>query len=223
MRKKSALILALAISAIFVGSVHSNILYANQYVVTNIQSSYAIIGENTTTYDFSSGAGNDRWAYRDEVSQNPPSANNLPSTEFNSAQYNRISADDEIRQNERADIGNYAAHRFVFFIYENEINITLLHILWNGIGTHDIWTDGATLYIWNCTSSSYELLDTNTSAIEINLEANISSSIGNYISSDGNLTVLVVQNRPSFRFWWFRFYSRLQTDYIKVDITHTEG
>ena len=217
-----ALVVALAISAIFTGSVYSDILYANQYANSGISSMYTITGatENTTTYDFSSGAGNDRWAYRNGVGTNPPTANNLPSTEFNPAMYTRISADDGSFQSERAGIWYYAAHRFVFHIYES--NVTSIDVLWNGIGSHDIFTDGAALYIWNYTNSSYELLDSNSSAAEIYLGGNISSDAGNYIGNDSNLTLLVVQNAPSFRFIW-RFYSRLQTDYVKVDITYTGG
>jgi len=222
MRKKLALLVALAISALFAGSAYSGVLRANQYADSSIPSMYTITGgtENTTTYDFSSGAGIDRWAYRNGVAPNPPTANNLPSTEFTSAMYTRISADDGVSQSEMAGMWYYASHRFVFRIYES--NITSVGILWNGIGSHDIFTDGAGLYIWNCTNSSYELLDSNNSAAEIYLEGNISSGAGNYIGSNGNLTVLVVQNAPSFRFIW-RFYSLLWTDYVKVDITYTGG
>jgi len=216
------LLVALAISALFAGSAYSGVLLANQYSDSSIPSMYTITGgaENTTTYDFSSGAGSDRWAYRNGVADNPPTANNLPSTEFNNTMYTRISADDGISQDERAGLWYYAAHRFVFHI--NESNVTSVGVLWNGMGSHDIFTDGARLYIWNYTNGSYELLDSNTSAVEIYLEGNISSGAGNYIGSDGNLTVLVVQNTPSFRFIW-RFYSFLWTDYVKADITYTGG
>jgi len=220
MRKKMALMIALSIFAIFLSSVYSNILYARQYASLKIPFSFAIAGENTKTYDFSNGAGTDKWAYRRQISQRPPLVNYLPSIEFNANQYNLISADDGLRQSERANIGYYASHRFVFSI--NEGNITSLHILWNGIGRND-WIfggDGATLYIWNYTSGSYELWNTTTSATEVNLEVNISSGINNYINK--NLTILVEQNLPSFRFF-FNFYSRLQTDYIKIDVTYIGG
>ena len=219
MRKKLALLFALSISAIFAGSAYSTILYANQYSEAGISSSYTVSGAsyNTTTYDFSTGAGVDRWAYRIDVSQNPPPTNSVPSTEFNTVQYSRISSDDGVFQVERASMWNYASHRFVFHIYQN--NITLLHIVWNGIGRHDILTDGLTFYIWNHTGASYEVLDSTNSYPEVYLEANISSGVNNYIDGSGNLTLLAVQNSPSFRFFW-NFYSRLATDYVKVDVTY---
>ena len=51
------------------------------------------IGEaGTATYDFSSGAGTDRWGYELEVSSKPPTANNVPSSE--TMTYGNISAND---------------------------------------------------------------------------------------------------------------------------------
>lgn len=217
-----ALMLTLAIFASFAGSIYSNILYANQYGNVSLPFSYSVIGENTSTYDFSNGAGANKWAYRRQASQRPPSGNNVPSIEFSTAQYNRISSDDGIRQNEVANVGYYASHRFVFSIKES--NITLIHILWNGIGRND-WIfggNGATLYVWNYTSGNYEIMDTTTLATEVNLEVNISSGIENYIGNDKNLTILVMQNLQSFRFF-FNFYSRLQTDYVKVDVNYIGG
>jgi len=220
MRKKLALLFALAVSALFAGSAYSNILYANQHAECSLSYSYTILGSsyNTTTYDFSSGAGVDKWAYRRGITQRPPPTNNLPSTEFNLVQYGRISSDDGSFQNERASPGNYASHRFVFHIYQD--NITLLHISWNGRGIHDILPDGATLYIWNYTSSSYEVINSTNSNLEVYLGANISFGISHYIDSSSNLTLLVTQNYLSFQFFIWSFYSRLATDYIKVDVTY---
>jgi hypothetical protein len=48
----------------------------------------------THVYDFSAGPGVDKWAYRKEVSGNPPSTCDVPNTEFITAEYNNISADD---------------------------------------------------------------------------------------------------------------------------------
>ena len=227
MRKKMALTIALAISAIFTGSVYSNILYANQYEMFNTPFSYIIMGESTTTYDFSNGASTDKWAYRREDNQNPPSANNVPSVEFNLAQYNRISADDGVRQGERASSGNYAAHRFVFTINESIENITKIDILWNGIGVYAFrlggsWvpvSGGVTLHIWNYNTSSYETLNVTASMAEGNVTASITSNISNYINGSGKLILLIEQNSAS----WLIFYSLLATDYIKADVTYTGG
>ena len=172
-------------------------------------------------YDFSSGGGTDRWAYKYQANTNPPSANNIPSIEFGG--YANISADDGIMEYDFADTtGFYATHRFDFKISENKGNITGINVLWNGIGRSGGWlpgNDGATLYLWNFSSGSYEEFATSLSAGEIYLTANV-SSIENFVNSTGHIIVLVEQNTNAWLPFGFPLtLSRLWTDCLCLNIS----
>ncbi|TFH41773.1 MAG: hypothetical protein E4G94_07400, partial [ANME-2 cluster archaeon] len=182
--------------------------------------------ESVHTYDFSSGVGLNRSAYRYQVvSPKPPNNNTVPNIQFTSDEYNNTKTNDNNFQSDYADsLNNYATHRFKFDIEENVETITKIFIFWNGIGYND-WSnfqDGSTLYIWNNQESYYESLEFNNSDNEIDLSVQITTNFENYLDADGNVTVLVQQNgytTQSTGGMWR--HSHLETDYIKVNITYT--
>lgn len=172
-------------------------------------------------YDFKTGTGTNKWAYGKQVSQNPPpSTNNNPNSVFTTAQYTNISADDQTFQNDTADRDYHAAHRFNFSISENPSSIIKINVTWNGIGTRSNNNHGATLYIWNFSSAEYEQLGSTTLDTEVTLTGE-KTEPSNYISSSGNVTVLVVQ----------KFYSgasstqksQIKTDYVRVVVCPRGG
>jgi hypothetical protein len=184
----------------------------------------------TTTYDFTTGAGSDKWAYRYQNNTKPPATNDVPDIEFiknldrpNKDQYVKISTDNRKMQSDSTNIiGNYAVHRFVFDITQPVEDIVKVEVLWNGKGAH---TDrkklaGATLYIWNGTSGAYEELANTSSNKEVYLTAEMTAEIGNYIDATGNMTILVEQNSAHAVKGKRSLASKLSTDYVKVDITH---
>ncbi|RZN39011.1 MAG: hypothetical protein EFT35_04135 [Methanophagales archaeon ANME-1-THS] len=177
-----------------------------------------------TTYDFTTGAGSDKWAYRFQVDANPPATSDVPGIVFITStnprrdQYGKISRDDGTMQSDSTtNLGWYAAHRFVFKIAEQPVKIQKIEILWNGIGAHADRSaiQGATLYIWN--GAGYEELATTTVKTEVYLIAERTAGIGNYLDATGNMTILVVQNSPHAG----KKVSKISTDFVKVDITHT--
>jgi len=180
----------------------------------------------TAAYDFATGAGIDKWAYRYQTDAKPPAVNDVPGIEFMSNtnprkdQYVKIGTDNRKMQSDSTDLeGYYAAHRFVFEISQPVEDILMIEVLWNGKGAHtDRKNSGATLYIWNGTG--YEELDNTTSTKEVYLNAELTGGFGNYIE-DGNLTVLVEQNSAQTVKGKKECVSKLSTDYVKVDITHT--
>ena len=184
----------------------------------------------TTTYDFTTGAGSDKWAYRYQSATKPPVASDNPNIEFESAtkpnkdQYVKISTDNRKMQSDSTDVvGNYAAHRFVFNITQPVEDILTIEVLWNGKGAHTDRKEsesGATLYIWNGTSGAYEELANTTSNKEVYLTAGVTAEIGNYLDATGNMTVLVEQNSAHAMKGKRSLASKLSTDYVKVDITH---
>jgi len=182
---------------------------------------------STATYDFMTGAGRDRWAYRYQTDAKPSAANDVPDIEFmsntkpNKDQYVKISTDNHKMQSDSTDaIGNYSAHRFVFDIMQPVEDILTIEVLWNGKGTNTNRTvlQGATLYIWN--STGYEELASTTSNKKVDLSAELTEGFGNYIDADGYLTVLVEQNSAQSVKGKRSLVSKLSTDYVKVGITH---
>ena len=171
----------------------------------------------THVYDFSDNftgtPGEDAWAFRYQVNAKPPTTCDVPSTEFTTAQYDNIKADDGTYQSDDS-LTQYAAHRFNFSIDEAAADIEKINVTWNGRG-HKTGGNGATLYIWNNSkgaSGEYEEWDSSTSGNEITLTNETTSNISNYITS-GNVTVLVEQNAngpPA---------SCIETDYVKLVIT----
>ena len=177
--------------------------------------------EVVTTYDFTTGASTDKWAFRKQHNAKPPAVNDVPNIVFTSAQYNKIKVNDGTYQVDGSSAnGYYAIHRFKFDLAEPESSITKLDILWDGAGYIRWGTRGATLYIWNFETGAYEQLDTSTDTY-ITLEGTITDNIGDYIDDDGSLIIIAEQNSAQWKWWWWTFRSRIGTDYVKVDVTYT--
>ncbi len=177
--------------------------------------------EVVTTYDFTTGAGGDRWAFWKQHDAKPPATSEVPDIEFTQSKYEKIMADDFMMQIERTSAnGEYAMHRFKFSIAEPESSITEIDILWNGIGYHYWGISGATLYVWNVESSCYEELSGGFSTY-LTLEGSITGDIGDYIDDSGSLTIIAEQNAPQRKFWRWALRSSIGTDYVKVDVTCT--
>jgi parallel beta-helix repeat protein len=166
-------------------------------------------------YDFLTGAGEDKWAFKDEVDGSPGPGD--PSDGFTT--YANIAADDDL---EVCDVtttaGYYAAHRFNFSIDETDpekINVT-----WIGKGDHDSnpsnTYDGAYLYIWNFTSVAYEELANNSGDDdEVTLTGGVVVTPSNYVNS-GNVTILVNQTSADAG---RNHRSHIETDYVKLVVT----
>jgi len=189
----------------------------------------AVESSDLATYDFTTGAGIDKWAYRYQTDAKPAANGTTPDIEFmnntnpRKDQYVKISTDNRKTQSDSTDMEYYyAAHRFVFNITQPVEDILTIEVLWNGKGAHtDRKKSGATLYIRNGTSGAYEELDNTTSNKEVYLSAELTGGFGNYIDADGYLTVLVEQNSAQTVKGKREYVSKLSTDYVKVDITHT--
>ena len=172
--------------------------------------------------DFLTCASVDRWAFRYQVGGSPGPGD--PSTEFTPAQYVNISADDDLEVcNVTTTDGDYAAHRFNFSINdscactcinESASEMGVINVTWIGKGWHDTLTNGTKLRIYNFTSGGYEELGSTTLDTEVTLTGETTSSISNYISPSGNVTILVNQTSPNNR----RDHSHICTDYVKVVI-----
>jgi len=215
----------------FILAVSSSFMNAVQYGNVKSFFSYTVLGEKTHLYDFSLNAGIDRFAYRYEVSSNPPSYKNEPSMLFTSSQYSNVSSYDGVYQIDAATIGSYASHRFVFNISENVSNVTGARLFWRGAGLYVLVIggnyyilssgNGVTMYAWNYSSLSYDEINFTSSSDVTNLSADINPQY--YISSSGEVNLLLVENSASTFILFFVIYSVIATDYVSLEITYTGG
>ncbi len=188
--------------------------------VTPVRSSESVkaeTAEGTHVYDFSTGAGTDKWAYEGGVDGRSPTTVNEPSDSIHS--YSAISADDGTYESYvTTSDGTYAAQRFIFHIDEDPANISAIYITWNGKGWHDSGGayNGTFLYIWNGTA--YEELASSAVGTETTLTGGVTSGISNYINAN-NVTVLVEQKSAQDR----GDASHIATDYIKLEVVTTSA
>ena len=181
-----------------------------------------LIVEKATTYDFSTGAGVDKWAYRFQVEPKTPITNGVPDIGFTDDEYTLISENDHKLQKDSTDTYDYyAAHRFIFNISESVDSIVEIDVQWTGKGvTRDRRQEhGATLYIWNTTPGYYRELGNTTKRQRETLTGVITANPENYIDTDGILTILVVQNAYQSTPRGRALVSMLSTDYVRADIT----
>jgi len=174
---------------------------------------------------FCCNAGTDKWAFRWQINQTEFDSGSpvYPGTEFTDAQYANITEDDDVRQDDQTSTDDYyAAHRFNFSINSSLTSgIDKINATWIGIGDHDSSTDGATLYIFNFSSTTYEQLASTTSSDERTLTGGKTNATGNifdYINGN-NVTILVNQTSAQSGQGSRTKYSRIWTDYIELVIT----
>ena len=169
-------------------------------------------------------------AYRYQVNANPPTACNVPSTEFTgkpylSGQYLNISADDSLNVSDKTSDNNYyATHRFNFSIDKDLATINNITVTWIGRGWHDTsGKHGANLSIYNFSSGTgYKLLNSTNLNTEVTFTRGLTNTTGNitdYINA-GNITVLVDQKSPqtynSRTGTYYRSY--ICTDYVQLEV-----
>ena len=174
-------------------------------------------------YDFLTGAGEDKWAFKDEVGDNPPTTCNVPSTEFlssNPDEYGCIETDNGAYQiDETGTTRYYAAHRFNFSIDEAAADIDKINVTWNGKGWHDNGGAANGTYLYICNGTGYEELANNSGdGDEVTLTGEKTLSISSYINA-GNVTVLVVQKSEQSGGGPATKRSHIETDYVSVVVT----
>ncbi|MDK2975077.1 MAG: hypothetical protein PWP08_1448 [Methanofollis sp.] len=134
----------------------------------------------------------------------------LVNTSFTSS---AIETDDNVYYTTTASSDRYAAQRFTFEIDEDD-NIQDLNVTWIGKGRDS--TNGATLYLWNDRTNTYDQVDTEVSTSEITLNY-ATDSPANYIDNKV-VNVLVVQNGVTRTIPPPGTTSTLQTDYVRLEV-----
>jgi hypothetical protein len=183
-----------------------------------------------TTYDYATGIQDTNvFAYKGDSAggSTPPSDASTPSDTyvFNSSEYDKIEVDDgSFQMYAASQSGRYAVMRFKILIGEIKSTVASIVVTWNGKGINakSGSTDGATLYIWNYASSSYQQLQVsaNTEA-EVTLTGTINSNVPNYIGGSGQNTITIVVSTTDKRSG--SNACELYTDYIKVVVSAQTG
>jgi hypothetical protein len=175
--------------------------------------SCSTVEANVTTYDYATGAGVDKWIYKQEVSSQPPATNDVPNIEM-VGKYAKFSLNDGQLEKGRTNGGMYPALRFQFTIQEDITDIKEIYVFWNGLFKRRGGPAGGKLYIWNFTSGSYELFGSTTlDNTEVDLTTTITTNTADYIDGNGYLHIISVGNDTNNR-------AETKTDYINVDITY---
>ena len=167
-------------------------------------------GSSTTTYDFSNGAGSDKWAYGYEVNYYAECSDTNPGEEITSSGYNQIASDDNSYfDSQDPGFNDRAAIRYEIDISENVADITDFSVTWKGYRGGSYEYDIG-LYVWNFNLDVYEPLDLGSGTSEFTLSGSKTTDIGNYIDADGNLIFLT---------YYFDDSEGFYTDYVNVEVS----
>jgi len=114
----------------------------------------------------------------------PPDTHLMDSeTEFSSAELDTLSADDD--NNVNTSYGGYVGHRFQFAISETPADISSIDALSRGYGDNGGGGYYYGLYIWNNSTSSWELLDSHTQSSKATVQGSVSVNCSNYVYNSG--------------------------------------
>jgi len=182
----------------------------------------------TATYDFSSGAGTDKWAYEEDdgwsdIEENfgdhPTSPADGTLIEASSGDYTDISIsnDDQWRTDQADWAHEWDEQLLKIEIDEDESIISQIEIEWEGHGSTGGSIYDAYMEIWDSDSSSWNRLHFWSSLTgETTCNEVISSDCDNYIDGSDYLYVLIMAEHSGGL-----GSTGVFTDYIEVTITYT--
>ncbi len=171
-----------------------------------------------TTYDFSSSAGVDRFAYKYGVFKEaiPPLNNTQPSLAFFAAEYAAIASSDDVRyMTGPIEGGNVAAVRFVFSISEPAGAIAQLDVAYEGSSDQD---KPQVLWLWNAAGGFYMEVGSQVSQppapglppLDAIVSGTFTETAAQYIDANGNLTILLTLGEEG---------GGLNVDYVSATVT----
>jgi hypothetical protein len=174
-----------------------------------------------STYDcVARTPGVDFLAFGDEGKPQVPEDPNTPGTELTRSEYAAMRADDgSFHVVAVSPISEFAQVRYAIQLDEAASEITQIAASWHGkcVNEHPERIDGASLYIWNYVTLSYELLASSESTeLEIILSGSADEMMTQYIGGLSLRTVvlLVVSNDKRIG----PKSNTLLTDYIRLDV-----
>ena len=196
--------------------------------------SFSIVNADRMTYDFSSNAGVDRFAYGYQTSswslingRRRPTSVNAEVDTFDASAYSRMATSNATGGD--TDLNRFrsrvpstsqeSTHIFEFTIYEELEDILDIEILWEGYA--DDCTQ-AEIYVWDYVEENWSdtrgsfgdnrHFDNHATNRDENLSGNITSDFDRYVDENGLITLLHYAERSRFR----TFH-----DYVAVTVTYT--
>lgn len=177
----------------------------------------------TTTYDFSSGAGTNKWAKTnanvDELAAPYTTIHfdgSPPEGAWTDITYANIQSLNQVWQLADGTSGDYAALQYKLVINESTSTMTNIDIT----QTVYVQTAGTTLgvWVWNFGTSAWVQVGTNytvnsTASPGVTFTRSITSGFTNYINASGLMYVIVVANTANIDY---------RLDYIKFVVTYTQ-
>jgi agmatine deiminase len=202
-------------------------------VESTSETSFTIKSSLQHVYDFSSGAGTDKWAYGYQTTswavvnstRFPPGA----STEvinFSPTAYTRLAESDATGPDNDANRyiapippgANETTHVFDFIIDEDPYFIEDIGIVWEGYGDQCLQME---LYVWDNVAQLWcdgkglcgenRFMDNWSGNIDAKLSGHIRSDFDRFIDNDGHLTILLYGER---------FNQESFHDYVSVTVTY---
>ena len=175
----------------------------------------------TTTYDFATRQqGVEAMAFADEGRPQVPGDPDTPAPALEAGEYDALELEDGDAHSVSA-VSNlqYAQARFVFVLDEDEADVTHIAVTWTGrsVNAQSNYLDGASLYVWNYGTASYELLAASPSTeLQVTLNGSRDTALADYIGGigDNEVSVLVVSNDRTKS----PQTNLLFTDYVKIDV-----
>jgi MSHA biogenesis protein MshQ len=177
--------------------------------------------EGQIVYDYATRSqGVDALAHDGTSAVQVPTNSTVPATQLSSGEYALVAADDTGFHTLSTTTNNrYVQMRFSLTLEEPAATVTALELSWigRGVNANGARVDGASLYVWNWSSSVYVLVErsANTEA-EVRLGGALGGTLADYLggASGQALTALVVTNDR-------RTGGTLQlsTDYLRVLVT----
>ncbi len=167
----------------------------------------------TYTYDYSSGAGTDKWSYYCDMGNDASfvTTNFIQAgTESELGDYTTIEAPEETNYFE-FDNSSSKTFRYEYIIDEDESNVSQIYALAKVMSEATVEHN---FYIWNSTTSQWELLATSTSSgIWENMDGTITTNCADYIDAENKVHTCVFAMDFGGPAKWFR------EDYAKIEIT----
>ncbi len=199
-------------------------------------SPFRIVNAQRNLYDFSAGAGVDKWAFGYQTtswgsinSNRRPASAGIEIDTLDASAYSRLATSnangtDNDLNRYRARVpttGRESTHIFEFMIYEEFEDILDIEILWEGYADDCTQSE---IYLWDDVEGNWgdtqglfgdnRHLDNHATNRDEELTGHITSNFDRYINSDGLFTLLHYAERSR----WRTFH-----DYILVTVTHAHN
>ncbi|MBN1621259.1 MAG: fibronectin type III domain-containing protein, partial [Endomicrobiales bacterium] len=169
------------------------------------------------TYDFSSGAGSNKWAYEVDSNERPGTSGPTISGETEFTSYTEINSSNGTHYvSTSTAVNQYRLNHFKFTISEDTETMTNIYVEWEGFGDNENHIYEAYLYIWNYGSTSWEAVGNHTSSSDQVINNDYFSSFGNYIDAN-DLHILLAS--PKATTGAPPNWADIYTDYLRVVVT----